>query len=112
LAAEERSLLAVFIYFVNFDTPEWMVLEKVDDREELTNFLQSEKRNNFSLGKVYFEFVAQYPKRNIIIDKNINILIDLSLRGRVSMWDRSSVMDIRIVHAFVLSYTPYFHIFE
>ena len=32
------------------------------------------------------------------------------LRGRISLWGRSSVTDIRIVYVFVLSYTPYFHI--
>ncbi len=31
-------------------------------------------------------------------------------KGEKFMWGRSSVTDIRIVHVFVLSYTPYFHI--
>jgi hypothetical protein len=61
--------LQFLTYFVNFDTPEWMLLEQVNDCEELTKFLQSEKWNKFSLGKVYLQFVAQYPKRKIVIDK-------------------------------------------
>ncbi len=30
-------------YFVNFDTPEWMPLERIDDCEKLRKFLQSGK---------------------------------------------------------------------
>jgi len=61
--------LQFLTYFVNFETPEWMLLEHVDDCEELKQFLQCEIWNNFSLGKANFEFVIQYPKRNIVVDK-------------------------------------------
>ena len=33
--------LQFLTYFVNFDTPEWMLLEQVDDCEELSKFLTS-----------------------------------------------------------------------
>ena len=39
-------------------------------------------------------------------------LLHKQSKGEISMWGRSSVTDIRIVHVFVLSYTPYFHIVE
>ena len=55
--------------FFNFDTHEWMLLEQVDDCEELSKFLSSEKWTNFSLGKGYLDFVFKYPKRVIILDK-------------------------------------------
>jgi hypothetical protein len=58
-----------FTYFVNFDTPEWMLLEQVDDCEELSKFLSSEKWTNFSLGDGYLDFVSKYPKRIVILDK-------------------------------------------
>jgi len=61
-------------YFVNFDTPEWMLLEHVDDCEELSMFLSSEKWTTFSLGKVNLEFVDKYPKRIIFINKIIVIV--------------------------------------
>jgi hypothetical protein len=65
-----RGLYLQFLtYFINFDTPEWMLLEQVDDCEELTKFLSSEKWTNFSNGKVYLDFVTKYPKRIIIVDK-------------------------------------------
>jgi hypothetical protein len=65
-----RGLYLQFLtYFINFDTPEWMLLEQVDDCEELSKFLSSEKWTNFSLGKVYLDFVSKYPKRIVILDK-------------------------------------------
>jgi len=64
-------MLAVFLtYFVNFGTPEWMLLEQVDDYEELTKFVQSKQWNPFSLEKAYLDFFAQSPKRNLVIDKS------------------------------------------
>ena len=61
--------LKFLTYFVNSHTPEWMLLKQVDDCEELSKFLSSEKWTNFSLGKVYMDFVSKYPKRIIILDK-------------------------------------------
>jgi hypothetical protein len=46
-----------------------MLFEQVNDCKELAKFLQCEKWKIFSLGKVYLEFVTQYPKRNIVVDK-------------------------------------------
>jgi hypothetical protein len=48
---------------VSFDIPEWMILEQVDDCEQLSIFINTEKLNVFSLGKNYLEFVAKYPMR-------------------------------------------------
>jgi hypothetical protein len=56
-------------YFINFEHPEWMLLEQVDDCEELSKFLSSEKCTSFPLGKVYMDFVSKYLKRIIIVDK-------------------------------------------
>jgi hypothetical protein len=65
-----RGLYLQFLtYFINFDTPEWMLLEQVDDCEELSKFLSSEKWTNVSLGEVYLDFVSKYPKRIVILDK-------------------------------------------
>ena len=65
-----RGLYLQFLtYFINFDTLEWMLLEQVDDCEELSKFLSSEKWTNFSLGEVYLDFVSKYPKRIVILDK-------------------------------------------
>jgi hypothetical protein len=51
-----------------------MLLEHVDDCEELSMFLSSEKWTTFSLGKVNLEFVDKYPKRIIFINKIIVIV--------------------------------------
>ena len=56
-------------HFVSFDIPKWMLLEQVDDCEQLSIFLNTEKLNIFSLGKNYLEFVAKYPMRNIAVHK-------------------------------------------
>ncbi len=65
-----RGLYLQFLtYFINFDTPEWMLLEQVDDCEEVSKFLSSEKWTNFSFGEVYLDFASKYPKRIIVIDK-------------------------------------------
>ncbi len=56
-------------HFVSFDIPEWMKLEQVDDCEQLSIFLNTEKWNVFSLGKDYLEFVAKYPMRNTVVYK-------------------------------------------
>jgi translation elongation factor EF-1alpha len=39
-------------YFVNFDTQEWMLLEQVDDCEELSKILTSQKWTTFLLGQI------------------------------------------------------------
>jgi hypothetical protein len=61
--------LQFLTHFVSFDIPEWMLLEQVDDCEQLSIFLNTEKWNIFSLGKDYLEFVAKYPMRNIVVRK-------------------------------------------
>ena len=69
MATTKGFIFAIFNIFINFDTPEWMLLEQVDDCEELSKFLSSEKWTNFSLGEVYLDFVSKYPKRIVILDK-------------------------------------------
>ena len=50
---ETRYLLAVLTYCVHFDTPEWILLEQVDDCEELSKFLTSQKWTTFSWEKLF-----------------------------------------------------------
>ncbi len=69
MAKEERSLLTILTYFVNFNTPEWMLLEQIDECEELSKFLESQKWKTFSQGEIYMRFVEKYPTRNVVIDK-------------------------------------------
>jgi hypothetical protein len=45
-----------------------MLLEQVDDCEELSKFLSSEKWTNFSHGEVYLDFVLKYPKRIVTLE--------------------------------------------
>ena len=48
-----RGLYLQFLtYFINFDTPEWMLLEQIDDCEELSKLLSSEKWRTFHAEKV------------------------------------------------------------
>jgi hypothetical protein len=61
--------LQFLTHFVSFDIPEWLLLEQVDDCEQLSIFLNTEKWNVFSLGKDYLDFVAKYPMRNIVVHK-------------------------------------------
>ena len=56
-------------HFVSFDIHECMLHEQVDDCEQLSIVLNTEKWNVFSLGKDYLEFVAKYPMRNIVVHK-------------------------------------------
>ena len=50
--------LQYLTHFVSFDIPEWMLLEQVDDRKQLSIFLNTENLNVFSMGKDFLEFVA------------------------------------------------------
>jgi hypothetical protein len=69
-----------------------MLLEKVDNYEQLSIFLNTEKLNVFSLGKDSLEFVAKYPMRNIVVHKYfIIILFFIIVRGRILMGGRSNV---------------------
>jgi hypothetical protein len=61
--------LQFLTHFVSFDIHEWMLLEQVDDCEQLSIFLNTEKWTVFSLGKKYLEFFAKYPMRNIGVHK-------------------------------------------
>jgi hypothetical protein len=61
--------LHFFTHFVSFDFLEWMLLEQVDDCEQLSIFLNTEKWHVFSLHKDYLEFVAKYPMRNMVVHK-------------------------------------------
>jgi hypothetical protein len=63
------SYLQFLTHFVSFDIPEWLLLEQVDDCEQLSIFLDSEKWKVFSLGKDYLDFVAKYPMRNVVVHK-------------------------------------------
>ena len=56
-------------HFVSFDILEWMLLEQIDDCEQLSIFLNTEKLNIFSLGKDYLKFIAEYPMINIVVHK-------------------------------------------
>ena len=46
-----------------------MLLEQVDDCEQLSIFLNTEKSNVFALGKDYLESAAKHLMRNIVVDK-------------------------------------------
>ena len=49
---------------VSFDIPEWLLLEQVDDCEQLSIFIASEKWNIFSKGKIVFGLCEQTPNEN------------------------------------------------
>jgi hypothetical protein len=61
--------LQFLTHFVSFDIPEWLLLEQVDDCEQLSIFIASEKWNIFSKGKEYLVFAIKFPMRTIIVDK-------------------------------------------
>ena len=54
---------------MSFDIPEWLLLEQVDDCEQLSIFIASEKLNIFSKGKEYLDFANKFPLRKVIVDK-------------------------------------------
>ena len=54
--------LRFFTYFVNVDTPEWMLLEQVDDCEELSKLLTIQKWTTFFLGKNIWNLLTNIPK--------------------------------------------------
>jgi hypothetical protein len=54
---------------VSFDIPEWLLLDQVDDCEQLSIFLDSEKWNNSSKGGNYLDFGDKFPMRKVTIDK-------------------------------------------
>jgi hypothetical protein len=56
-------------HFAFFYIPEWLLLEQVDDCEQLSIFIASEKWNIFSKGKEYFDFANKFPMRTVIADK-------------------------------------------
>ena len=62
-------------HFVSFDIPEWLLLEQVDDCEQLSVFLDSEKWNNFSKGEDYLDFANKFPMRKVIVNKQVIDLI-------------------------------------
>ena len=43
--------LQFLAHFVSFDIHEWLLLEQIDDWEQLSIFIASEKLNIFSKGK-------------------------------------------------------------
>jgi hypothetical protein len=61
--------LQFLTHFVSFDIPEWLLLEQVDDCEQLSIFMGSEKWNIFSKGKEYLDFANKFPMRTAIVDK-------------------------------------------
>ena len=56
-------------HFVSFDISEWLLLKRVDDCEQLSIFLGSEKLNIFSKGKDDLKFVNKFPIRIVIVEK-------------------------------------------
>jgi len=56
-------------HFVSFDIIEWLLLKQVDDCEQLSIFLGSEKWNKFSKGKDYLDFANKFPTRKVIVYK-------------------------------------------
>ncbi len=58
--------LQFLIYFVNFDTPEWMLLEQIDDCEELSKFLTSQKWTTFLLGKFIWILLSNILKELLL----------------------------------------------
>ena len=61
--------LQFLTHFVSFDIPEWLLLEQVDDCEQLSVFLDSEKWNNFSKEEDYLNFASKFPMRKVIVNK-------------------------------------------
>ena len=54
---------------MSFDIPEWSLLDRVDDCEQLSIFIASEKLNIFSKGKDYLDFANKFLMRTVIVDK-------------------------------------------
>ena len=54
---------------MSIDIPEWILLEQVDDCDQLSNFLASEKWEVFTTGNDYLEFISKYPIRIIVVHK-------------------------------------------
>ena len=67
--AAKWKTIAGLTLFMNFDTPEWMLFEQIDECEELSKFLESQKWKTFSQGEIYMRFVEKYPTRNVVINK-------------------------------------------
>jgi hypothetical protein len=68
--SRRRCLYLQFLpHFVSFDIFEWMPLEQVDDCEQLSIFLGSEKRKVVYTGNDCLEFVSKYSMRNIAVHK-------------------------------------------
>jgi hypothetical protein len=61
--------LQFLTHFALFDIPEWLLLEQVDDCEQLSIFIASEKWNIFTKGKDYLDFANGFPMRTVIVDK-------------------------------------------
>ncbi len=61
--------LQFFTRFVSFNIPKWLSLEQVDDCEQLSIFLGSEKWSNFSKGKDYLDFADKSPMRFFFVNK-------------------------------------------
>ena len=60
--------LQFLTHFVSFDISEWLLLAQVDDCEQLSNFLGSEKLNTFSKEKYYLDFANKSPMRIVIVN--------------------------------------------
>ncbi len=54
--------LTFLTYFVNFDTPEWILLEQVDDCEDLSKFLSSEQLKHFLLKRCIWILLSNILK--------------------------------------------------
>jgi hypothetical protein len=71
--------LQFLTHFVSFDILEWLLLDQVDECEQLSIFLSSEKWNNFSKGKDYLGFEDKFPTRTIIVHKQSIVLYSFVL---------------------------------
>ena len=58
--------LQFFTYVVNFDTPECMLVEQVDDFEEPSKFFTSQKWTMFFLGKIIWNLLTNIPKELLL----------------------------------------------
>jgi hypothetical protein len=55
-----------------------MLLEQVDEWDKLTLFLSGEKWDNFSKGKIFFDFAYKFPTIPVIIHEYSTFLIYFS----------------------------------
>ncbi len=57
--------LQFLTYFIEYDVPEWMLLEQVDDCEQLSVFLSSDVWVQFSQTQTYIKFKTRHHARDV-----------------------------------------------